>query len=133
MPQTTKTELTPYEILKQARELITNPAHWCRSWYWMDKDHRLLDTPGPTCVQRCVTGALIEASIPLHFPRWSLSDIPDSVYEYLGDALGIENRDEIHLVAINDNEGHTRVLEVLDSAMDYALSDMEAAGEDFDL
>jgi len=120
--------MTEVELLKAARELIADPAHWVTGYLAVDEYGNPVTTSSQEACKFCAMGAVY------HTEFWAYSTLRHSALERLdeissemlstkaGDAdIDLADMDEMRAVAlVNDYLGHTAVLEVFDQAIAQA-------------
>ena len=97
--------MTYLEILKDARELIGDPARWTQDAYARNVDGKTTDPLNPDAVCWCAVGSIIK------FTGSRLTEFVLSKY-----ANGMS------LISFNDNHTHAEVL----SVFDRSIADLEA-------
>lgn len=105
--------MTTIEILKKARELLSDPARWCQNVSARSLEGKAVGYAAPTAFSFCMFGAIWNSA-----PRLSL--IPD---EKVAAVFGLAADD---LVEWNDAPERTHA-EVL-QRFDEAIARLEAAG-----
>lgn len=100
--------MTPVEILKAARELISVPERWTQGCEARGDDRRELDPLSDKAVCWCADGALSYAG----------KEAPEVIVQARimleNAALALEGADYIY---VNDSIGHANILDVFDSAI----------------
>ncbi len=100
--------MTTLQTLEAARNLLSDPARWCRNREAEDNEDRVVRPDSSRAIRWCVVGALAKFSSPLDR---EFSDACDLLEEQ-AHAAGY-----LKLTAINDLGGHRMVLEALDAAI----------------
>lgn len=119
--------LSPYELLKKAKQVIEDPRQWCQGHYGYDADGNQCSASYHGCVKRCALGAL----------RFVVGgDIDLTEQESMYDrAVNLMKRSLFggittsHSVAkFNDRATHAQVMELFDRAMKAALIELTEGG-----
>jgi len=96
------------EVLKSARELLSDSKRWTRGWYARDKyGHRKMWN-SDNAVRYCSMGAVHKVAGNRH---------PNAIM-YLNRIINPLHPDDIIVVGYNDNHTHKDILEMFDKAID---------------
>jgi hypothetical protein len=99
--------MTTLEILKAARDLISDPEHWTKRANARDSYGEIIGCSQPEAVRWCAYGALNKVS------RGDSATIRKA-YDYL---MGVNNFQGTTLEGINDVWGHMRIISAFDAAI----------------
>jgi len=113
--------MTTLEILRAARELISDPAKWTQGAYARSsKGEELYYGNNPEAVCWCAYGALEKVS-----GQKTFSEVPGN--KQLEESCPNTNDNDLSVPAINDRLGHAAVLALYDRAI--ALAEQEEAAK----
>ncbi len=114
--------MNPIEILRRARDIITNTGNWCQG---------VLVRNGPDRAQYCVVGAMSmgesgrtrsNGEQPSYEQRQAISMLDMACWRLFGDELQTFGGNKLgaYTVAANDRLGHSSIMLALDTAIgDY--------------
>lgn len=102
---------TTVEILKDARELISDPSRWTQGQEARGRFGQTVTANSAFACAWCTIGAVSKVSASEH-----VQDVIKA-FNYLGDALPGENR---LLSTFNDSHGHADVMALFDRAIERA-------------
>lgn len=102
------------EILRKARELISDPTHWTQKAFARGPDGRSVDDSDPRACSWCSLGALIKVTGE-NFPRGEL--VLERAVRELHPGI-----DTASIVRFNDTRSHSEVLAVWDRAIEIEQS-----------
>lgn len=108
------------ELLKRARALISEKAHWTRYYRSLSKDHKEVSPLNPKACRFCAEGAMCSAGRKRQ---------PDAAggWPFLMAAAGEQG---CHFPCeVNDNKGHVATLRMFDRAIELAGSPHPVTGE----
>ena len=100
--------MTPLEILKAARALITDPQRWTRDAYARDALGNRVESRSPHAVAWCASGAICAAA------QGVSNNIQDRANEALAEQVGVAG---VSISAVNDSCGHAYILAAYDRAI----------------
>jgi len=95
------------EVIRRAREIISDPTKWTQGTYARDKYGNCTDPGMENACRWCALGAVVQASIELGVD----DGIGSASVDRLIDAAGGP------VTTINDNQGHAAVLALFDKAI----------------
>lgn len=102
------------DIIRHAREIISDPARWCRGASARDDKGEDWPALSSRAVSWCAWGALVKAASDLGLAA------PVIEADYAAERIRrSQERDDgwFELHVINDNEGHAAVLAIFDKAL----------------
>lgn len=108
-------ERSPMEILKAAKERISDPERWTRGWFARNGAGHRVEASSPNAVCYCAAGSLYaEEAIPLRADIVELAD-GRPAFECLISAAAPRT-----ISYINDHDGHAATLAMFDRAIQLA-------------
>lgn len=104
------------QILRRAKDLISNPRYWTCGEYARDSRRGGVDSGNSAAVSFCSIGALAVAS------GLSVKETEESggAYSYLSAAATEQGFREPHM--LNDEGGHTKAMAMFDRAIELAVA-----------
>jgi hypothetical protein len=98
-----------FQIVEQARALITDEQHWCRGEIARDAKGRGVCPMSDSATKRCALGALIAAAYEITGEHRAAHDLAIRTMQPLYGTAS--------LVKVNDIRGHAAVLALLDEVI----------------
>jgi hypothetical protein len=97
------------QVLERARALIADKRHWCTGQFALDAHGYAVDPTGQTAVRRCAVGALIAAAHEITTNSALAHELAATSTRPVVGATALTH--------INDAEGHSAVLDLIDQAI----------------
>lgn len=105
-------ERSTVEVLRAARERISDPERWTFHAFARDHESRKVAATSPAACSWCALGSLICET------GGAITPIQEQCEELLN-RVGSELQ-HLSLVGVNDRRGHTATLEMFDRAIEHA-------------
>lgn len=101
---------TPADIVRRARNLISDPEHWCQGSWAKDKNGSNLRFCDDDAVSFCAAGALGRAGSEAGCDTF----LPHEIYDTLDRVIGRGGS----LTAFNDDHTHAEVIALFDQTIE---------------
>lgn len=102
--------MTDLEIMKKARELISDPVHWTQEENSRNADLRATHPTSKTAVCWCSNGAVTKAVFDLNYPLYK--PLANKVFD--GFCVFARKHNIRSVIQYNDNHTHAEVLKLFD-------------------
>lgn len=102
--------MTTLEVLKNARDLISDPNRWCQQYHARKADGCPTSICSPEACRRCARGAVLKAGrFDLKTTDYAMNRLYRAGHELFDS--------EISIAEINDEMGHEAILKCFDRAI----------------
>jgi hypothetical protein len=109
----------PVDVLKQAKKIISDPAHWTQRSFARNKDGKVAVVASSDAISFCALGAMRRASYELGYPLPAghfLYEAPMTAIKLLEQAA--LNLYRTPISNVNDNFGYKEVMKCFDRAIE---------------
>jgi hypothetical protein len=106
-----------YQILAEARLLISDPQDWCKGTFAIGKTGRTLVSGSPRAVKHCAVSAIMLAARRTVGKKREADQIAERVMALIAPAGSDPREAQKYIWSINDSHGHEAVIELFDTAL----------------